>query len=230
MWTVPPRYKMQLQFRIFWLQYSNERICTDIGDIPSIECAVSCKLDAKYSVPPVCATWTVVPDIYSAFTAPHIRTSIFIWTYLRWYWWYTVNSMRLILQTLCQIPVYAIWTVVPDIYSVITVPHIEASIFNWTYLHRYWRHVSNSIRLILQTLCQIRRTSSWLRYLNCGPGHKRCNYSSTYSGFNIQLDVSALQLEICRECNVRYIANMVPNKAHILQITLCELWSRPYTV
>jgi hypothetical protein len=66
---------MQLQLRIFWLQYSNERICTDIGDISPIECAVSCKLDAKQ---PVCAMRTVVPDIYNAFTAPHIQESIFI--------------------------------------------------------------------------------------------------------------------------------------------------------
>jgi hypothetical protein len=86
------------------------------------------------------------------------------------------------------------------------------------------------MRLILQTLCQIQRTSSSLRYMNCGPGHVQSTYSSTYSGFNIQLNVSALLLEISRQFSVRYTANLVPNTAHILQFTLCELWFRPCTM
>jgi hypothetical protein len=65
------------------------------------------------------------------------------------------------------------------------------------------------MRLILQTLCQIQRTASSLRYLNCEPDHIHCNYSSTYSGFNIQLNVSALQLEICRQFSERYTATLV---------------------
>jgi hypothetical protein len=31
-------------------------------------------------------------------------------------------------------PIYAMWTVVPDIYNVITAPHIQAPTFDWTYL------------------------------------------------------------------------------------------------
>jgi hypothetical protein len=80
--------------------------------------------------------------------------------------------------------------------------------------------------VILHILCQIQRTSSSLLYLNCCPGHIQCNYSSEYSGFNIQLNMSALILEICRQRNARYTANMVPNAAHTLQFTLCVLWSR----
>jgi hypothetical protein len=76
----------------------------------------------------------------------------------------------------------------------------------------------------------IQRTSSSLRYLNCGPGHIQYNYSSLYSGVNTQLSVSALPLLICRQFSVRYTANMVPNTAHILQITLSVLCSRPYAV
>jgi hypothetical protein len=86
------------------------------------------------------------------------------------------------------------------------------------------------MRFILQTWCQILRTFSSLRYLNCGPGHVQCTYSSTYSGFNIQLNVSPPLLEICRQFNVRYTASMVPNTAHILQFKLCQLWSRTYTM
>jgi hypothetical protein len=83
--------------------------------------------------------------------------------------------------------------------------------------------------VILQTWCQIQRTSSSLRYLNCGPGHIQCIYSSAYSGFNIHLNVSALLLEISRQFNARYTANFESNTAHNLPLTLCELWSRLYT-
>jgi hypothetical protein len=73
---------------------------------------------------------------------------------------------------------------------------------------------------------QSQRKSSSLRYLNCSPGHIQCNYSSAYSGFNIQLNVPALLLDICRHFGARCNANLVPNTAHIIQFTLCELWSR----
>jgi hypothetical protein len=173
--------------------------------------------------------WTVVPTIYNAITAPHIRDSIFNCTYLRCYWKHLDNSMRVIRQTWCQIrrtssslryvncgpdhiqcnyssvysgfniqlnricgaigdiptfrsalhckfdakysahpPVYAMWTVVPGIYSVITAPHMQASIFNSMFLRCYWWYLENSMRLMLQTWCQIQRTSSCLRFVNCG--------------------------------------------------------------
>jgi hypothetical protein len=107
-------------------------------------------------------------------------------------------------------PVYPMWTVVPDIYNVNTVPHILASIFNCTYLRWYWICVDNSMRLILQTLCHIQRISSKLRNVNCGPGHIHCNYSSTYSVFNIEQNVARLILETCRQFTERYNANLVP--------------------
>jgi hypothetical protein len=65
--------------------------------------------------------------------------------------------------------------------------------------------------------------------MNCGPGHIQSIYSSAYSGHNIQLNVSALRLEISRQFSVRYTVNLVPNTAHILQISLCELWPRLFT-
>jgi hypothetical protein len=85
--------------------------------------------------------------------------------------------------------VYALWTVVPAIYYVITAPHIQASIFKWTYLCRYWRYVDklmikyckdahlhlycryvdNSNRVILHIYREIQPTSSSLRYVNSGP-------------------------------------------------------------
>jgi hypothetical protein len=66
--------------------------------------------------------------------------------------------------------------------------------------------------------------------VNCGPEHIECNYSYAYSGFNIQVNVSELLLDICRQFNERNTANLVPNIAHILQFTLRELWSNSYTM
>jgi hypothetical protein len=120
-------------------------------------------------------------------------------------------------------PVYAMWTVVPAICNVVTALHIQALIFNWIYLRCYWRYVDNPMLIILQTWCQTQLTSSGLRYVNCGPGHTECIYSSAYSGVNNHLNVSALILVIYRQFNARYTANREPNTAHILQFTLCEL-------
>jgi hypothetical protein len=108
--------------------------------MPISACMLYCKFCAKYRAqPPVCPMWTVVPEIYNAFTAPHIQTSMFIWTYQRCYCTYHDNSMRVILQT--------------------------------------W--------------CQIQRTSSSLRCVDCSPGRIQSIYSSAYLSINIQLQVSA---------------------------------------
>jgi hypothetical protein len=122
------------------------------------------------------------------------------------------------------------WTVVPTIYNVITAPHIQATIFGWSNLLCYWIYVGNSMRVILQTWCQIQHTSSTLSYVNCGPGHIQCICSTIYSDFNIHLNVSALLLEISRQFNSRYTVNLEPNTAHILRFALCGLWSRTYTI
>jgi hypothetical protein len=176
---VVPRYTMQIQFRIIRLQFSTERICAAIGEMPTFRCALQCKLGAKYSANP---------------------------------------------------PVYAIWTVVPNIYKAVTSPHIQSSIFNWMYLRCYWRYLDNSMSVILQSWCHIQPTSSSIRYVNCGPDHIQWNDSSAYSGFNMQVKVSALIFEIYRQFNERYTANLVSHTAHIVQFTMCELWSRTYTM
>jgi hypothetical protein len=127
-------------------------------------------------------------------------------------------------------PVYAMWTAVPHIYNVIAAPHIQAPIFNWKYLRCNWRYLDNSMPVIQQNWCQVRRICSSLRYVNCGPDHIQCNCSSAYLGYNIQLIVSPLLLETCRQFNARYTGNLVPNTAHMVQYTLCELWCRTYTM
>jgi hypothetical protein len=85
------------------------------------------------------------------------------------------------------------------------------------------------MRVILRTWCKIQRISSNLRYANCGPGNIQCKYSSAYSEFNIHLNVSSLLLYISHQFYARYTANLGPNTAHILRLTLCDLWFRPYT-
>jgi hypothetical protein len=127
-------------------------------------------------------------------------------------------------------PDFAMCTVVPAIYNIFTAPHIQAPIINWTSLRCYWRFVDNSMLLILQSWCQIQRTHFRLPYLNCCSGHIQYIYSSAHSGFNIQLNVSALLLETRRHFDAHYTANWVPNIAHMLQFTLCELWSRTCTM
>jgi hypothetical protein len=85
---------------------------------------------------------------------------------------------------------------------------------------RYTANLEPNITHIPQfTLCEL-----------CGPGHIRCNYSSAYSAFNIQLKLPAQLLEICRHLDARYTATMVPYIAHILQFSLCEQGSRTYTM
>jgi hypothetical protein len=56
------------------------------------------------------------------------------------------------------------------------------------------------------------------------------NYRSVYSGFNIQLNVAPLLLQICRQFSDRYTANLVPNTAHVLRVTRCQLWSGTYAM
>jgi hypothetical protein len=62
--------------------------------------------------------------------------------------------------------------------------------------------------------------------VNCRSGHIQCNYSTSYSGFNIRLNVSVLLLEIIGHIDERYTANLVPKVPHILWFTVCEVWSR----
>jgi hypothetical protein len=146
--------------------------------------------------------------------------SIFSSRYLRCYCTYHINSIvvycKLGAKYSAHPPVYAMWTVVPDIYNTFTAPHIQTSIFIWTYLRCHWRCLDNSTRVILQTWCQIQTTSSTLRCVNCGPGHMQCSYSSAYSGLNIHLNLPALLLEISRQFNERYTANLMPLTAHFL--------------
>jgi hypothetical protein len=217
-------YTVKLRLHIFRFQYSTKRSTAAIGDMSTIHRAIYCKLGAsantaynlqfaqcellsqtytmylqllkfglQYSTERICAASGDISIIQCALYCKHCAK-------------YSAHPLD-----------YAIWIVVPDIYNVFTAPQIRASLFNWTYLRCYWRCVDNSMRLILQTLCQIQRTSSRLRYLN---------YSSTYAGFNIQLNVSALLLEICRQFCERYTVNMVANTAHILQFMLSGLWFR----
>jgi hypothetical protein len=87
-----------------------------------------------------------------------------------------------------------------------------------------------SMRVILLTWYQIQTTSPDLCHVYCGPGHIQSIYSSAYSGLNIRLIESELLLEIIGHFDARYTANLVSNTAHIVQFTLCELWSLTYTM
>jgi hypothetical protein len=94
----------------------------------------------------------------------------------------------------------------------------------------YWTYVDIWMRVILQTWCRIQRPSSSLRNVNLWSAHIQFNNSFACSGLNIQQKVSALLLEISRQFNARYTANLMPNIAHIPQFTLCEMWPRTYAM
>jgi hypothetical protein len=145
-------YTMYIQFRIFWLQYSTERICAAIGDITTIQCALYCKLGAKYSAyPSDHAMWSVVRLQYST---ERICAAIGDISTIQ-----CALYCKLDAKFRAQPPFYAMCTLVPDMYNAITVPHMQASIFSWTYLSCYWRYIDNSMCVILQSWCQIRAHS-----------------------------------------------------------------------
>jgi hypothetical protein len=170
---------MHLQLRIFWLQYSYERICPDIGDMSTIQCALYCNVvpnTAHILQFPLCEPCSRPYTMY-------LQLGIFRHQYSA-----VVNCAVIVEITSIQCavycklgvkysahpPVYAMCTVVPAIYKVFTAPHIQTTIFIWTYLPCYWRYLDNSLRVILQTWCQLQRTSSSLRCVICGPGHMQC--------------------------------------------------------
>jgi hypothetical protein len=175
---------VHLQLRIFRLQYSGVGICAAVVDITTIQCALYCKLGDKYSAHrTVYAIWTV-----SRTCTMQLQLRIFRPQYSTESIGAAIGDISTIECALdckrgakysAHPPDYAIWTVAPDIYNANTVPHILASIFKWTYLRCYWRYLDNSMPVILQTRCQISRTSSSLRNVNCGPDNIQYNDSST---------------------------------------------------
>jgi hypothetical protein len=94
-------YTMHLQLCIFRIQYSTVGICADVVGITWIQCALYCKFGVYNSAHR--PMYAVVPDVFKVLTAPHIYASIFSCRHLRCYCRYHMNSMRIILQTWCQI-------------------------------------------------------------------------------------------------------------------------------
>jgi hypothetical protein len=62
-------------------------------------------------------------------------------------------------------------------------------------------------------------------YVNSGSCQIQCNYGSAYSGLYIQLLVSPLLLEICRQQDARHTPSLLANTADVSWILLCQLWS-----
>jgi hypothetical protein len=167
-------------------------------------------------------------------TTPDIQSSIFKWTNMRCYWRYPDISMCVILSTWCQIQRTS-----SSLRYLNGGPDQIGRNYSSTYSGFNIQLKVSALQLEIcrqfserytATLVTIQRTTSSLRNVNCGPGHVQCHYSSTYLGFNSQLNVSRSLLEICREFNAPYTANMVPNTAQIHHFTLSELWSRTYTL
>jgi hypothetical protein len=82
------------------------------------------------------------------------------------------------------------------------------------------------MRVILNICCQIQRPSAGFCYVNSGPCQILCNSSIPYIGLSIQLNVSPIPREICRPLDESCTPRLLPNTAHVILFTLCQLWSR----
>jgi hypothetical protein len=115
--------------------------------------------------------------------------------------------------------------------SVIAVLHIQASIFNWTYLRCYSRYVDNSTLVTHYICCQMDCSASGLCYVNCGgPSQIQRKYCIADSFLNIQINVYPLLLVICRHVGARYTPKLLPHRARILLYALCQLWSQSHPI
>jgi hypothetical protein len=226
-------YTMHLQLRIFRLQYSAVGICAAFVHITTIQCALYCKLVAKYSAySPVYVMWTVVPAIYNVFTAPHIYALIFNSRQLPCYCRYLDNSMSVILQTCWKLQrtsssfryvnsgATRVQSIYSSAYSILNIRlNVSALLLEiCRYLHACYtaNFVPNTEPILRFTLREL-----WSRTYTI---HLQlCTFRHQYSSESICAAIGNISTIQCS-----FTANMVPNTAHILQFMQCELWSRPY--
>jgi hypothetical protein len=228
-------YTMLLELRIFRVQYSSERICAAIGGISTIKRSLTANMVpniAHILQFSLCELW---PRLFTTY----LQLRIYMLQYSMGRICAAIGDIRTFRSPLYCIlgakygahhSVCPMWTVVPDIYNV-----IAARIFRLQY-----SAVGNCAAIVdITTIqcalyCKLGAEYSARHPVyamwTCGPAQIQCNNSTAYSGFNIQQKVCALLLEIYRQFNAPYNAIFVPNTAHVLQITLCELWSRTYTM
>jgi hypothetical protein len=109
--------------------------------------------------------------------------------------------------------------------NVITDLHIEASVINWTYFRCNCRYGDNSMLAILHLSSQMQPKSSGSCYVTSGPSQIQYNYSSSYGGFNFQLNVSPLRMVVYRQIDIYYTPHLQPHRAHNNRITQCQFWS-----
>jgi hypothetical protein len=82
------------------------------------------------------------------------------------------------------------------------------------------------MRVILHIYSQRVPKSFRLRCVSTGPRQIQYSDSSSYTGFNIQLNVSPLRLVVYRQIDACYNPHLLPNTGHNIWLTLCQLWSR----
>jgi hypothetical protein len=191
MWSRP--YAMHIQLRIFRLQYSSVGVCAAIVDITTVQCALYCKLGAKYSArSPVYAMWTVVPAIYKVLIAPHIQTSIFIWTYLRCYCTFHDEFNARCTANLVPNAAHTLQFTLSDLWSRPYTKYLQLRIF----IPQYSAEGRSPAIGGISTIQRAFDWKLWAKYsayppvyakVKCVPGHVQSIYSSAYLGFNIQV-------------------------------------------
>ena len=123
-------------------------------------------------------------------------------------------------------PLYIMSTRVEVKSNVILLLHIQACIFDWTYLRFHWRYVDNSMRVSRHICCQIQCTPTGLRNVNTVSCQILCNCRFAYLGFSIQFNVFPLLLVVCRDFDSCYTPHSPPFTAPLglfAQSQLCVL-------
>jgi hypothetical protein len=128
-------YTIYVQLHILRLQYSTERICAAIGDMTTIRRALYCNLGANTAHSLLftqCGLWSRTYTMC-------LQLRIFRHQYSTEYICAAMGDISTIqcalyckhwAQHSVHHPVYAMCTVVPNMYKLFTAPHSQATIFN----------------------------------------------------------------------------------------------------
>jgi hypothetical protein len=224
-------YPIKLHFLIFRIQYSIEGTSVDIGDMSTLQCALYSTFAVKYRAQyPVCAMPSLMPVKSNIITFLDTQSTIFNLTYLFRYWSHVDNSMRVILLICSQIH-----STISGLSYAISGPGKNQYIYISCYSgFKIKLNVSLLLLVasrqiyarILHIICQIQSTISCLRSVKSGSRQMQYNYSSSYAGFNIQLNVPPQRLVDYRQIDARYTPHLLRYTEHNIGITLCQLWSR----
>jgi hypothetical protein len=105
---------------------------------------------------------------------------------------------------------YATSSLVAVKFNIVTVLLMQASISHWMCIRCDWWFIDKSTRVILHICCQMQPNSSRYGYVNTGASQIQYSYSSSFAGFNIQLNVSPIRFVVYRQIDACYTPYLLP--------------------